>query len=60
MFSRKTKLRLPRIRWSLVSISIGEQVKAEDVTSDDLRKRAQALKMRILQILVKGKSKIYG
>jgi len=44
MFSRKTKWRLPRLRWSLVSISIGEQVKAEDVTADDLRKRVQALK----------------
>ena len=46
MFSRKTKWRLPRLRWSLVHISIGEQVGAEDVTADDLRNRVQQLKSR--------------
>ena len=46
MFSRKTKWRLPRLRWSLVHISIDEQVGAEDVTADDLRNRVQQLKSR--------------
>ncbi len=44
MFSRKTKWRLPRLRWSLVSVSVGEPVMAKDVTADDLRERVAGLK----------------
>ncbi|MBF7072110.1 MFS transporter [Glaciecola sp. MH2013] len=43
MFSRKTKWRLPRLRWSLVSVTIGSQVAAEDVEADDLRKKVLSL-----------------
>jgi 1-acyl-sn-glycerol-3-phosphate acyltransferase len=44
MFSRKKKWRLPRLRWSLVSVSVGEAVMAKDVTADDLRERVIVLK----------------
>jgi 1-acyl-sn-glycerol-3-phosphate acyltransferase len=44
MFSRKTKWRLPRLRWSLVSVSIGEAVAPEDVEADALRAKVVALK----------------
>jgi 1-acyl-sn-glycerol-3-phosphate acyltransferase len=44
MFSRKTKWRLPRLRWSLVSVSVGEPVAAQDVKADDLRDRVTKLK----------------
>jgi 1-acyl-sn-glycerol-3-phosphate acyltransferase len=44
MFSRKTKWRLPRLRWSLVSVSVGEPVAAHDVKADDLRERVTKLK----------------
>lgn len=44
MFSRKTKWRLPRLKWSLVSVSVGEAVAAVDVNADDLRERVIALK----------------
>jgi 1-acyl-sn-glycerol-3-phosphate acyltransferase len=46
MFSRKTKWRLPRLRWSLVSVSVGEPVSAKDVKADDLRERVTKLKER--------------
>lgn len=44
MFSRKTKWRLPRPKWSLVSVTIGEPVAPESVSADDLRDRVLALK----------------
>ncbi|AEP30714.1 MFS transporter [Brumicola nitratireducens] len=44
MFSRKTKWRLPRLKWSLVSVSVGEPVAARDVNADDLRMRVEKLK----------------
>ncbi|WP_076918406.1 MFS transporter [Pseudoalteromonas sp. SK18] len=44
MFSRKTKWRLPRPKWSLVSVAIGESVAPENVSADDLRDRVLALK----------------
>ena len=44
MFSRKTKWRLPRLKWSLVSVSVGEPVAAQDVNADDLRMRVAQLK----------------
>ena len=44
MFSRKTKWRLPRPKWSLVSVTIGEMVAAQKVNADDLRERVIALK----------------
>jgi 1-acyl-sn-glycerol-3-phosphate acyltransferase len=46
MFSRKTKWRLPRLRWSLVSVAVGEAVDAKDVKADDLRERVLALKQQ--------------
>ena len=44
MFSRKTKWRLPRLRWSLVSVSIGEAVAPSNVEADALREKVLALK----------------
>jgi len=44
MFSRKTKWRLPRPKWSLVNVTIGEMVAAQKVNADDLRERVVALK----------------
>ena len=44
MFSRKTKWRLPRPKWSLVSVAIGGPVASENVSADDLRDRVLALK----------------
>jgi hypothetical protein len=46
MFSRKTKWRLPRLKWSLVSVAVGESVAANDVNADDLRMRVAQLKAR--------------
>jgi hypothetical protein len=46
MFSRKTKWRLPRLKWSLVSVSLGEPVAAEKVKADDLREQVIKLKQR--------------
>ena len=44
MFSRRKKWQLPRLKWSLVSISVGESIDASKVSADDLRLRVQALK----------------
>jgi 1-acyl-sn-glycerol-3-phosphate acyltransferase len=44
MFSRKTQWRLPRLRWSLVSVGIGEPVPADKVEANDLREQVLALK----------------
>lgn len=44
MFSRRQKWQLPRLKWSLVSISVGEPIDADNVSADDLRLRVQALK----------------
>jgi 1-acyl-sn-glycerol-3-phosphate acyltransferase len=46
MFSRKTKWRLPRLKWSLVSVSIGETVPSEKVNADDLREKVLSLKQK--------------
>lgn len=39
MFSRKYKLRLPRLRWSLVNVYIDNPVKADDVTADMIQQK---------------------
>ncbi|WP_404339467.1 MFS transporter [Pseudoalteromonas mariniglutinosa] len=44
MFSRKAKWRLPRFKWSLVSVTVGAPVAAADVVADDLREQVLALK----------------
>jgi hypothetical protein len=44
MFSRKTKWQLPRLKWSLVSVSVGEPVAANKVKADNLRERVLDLK----------------
>ena len=43
MFSRKRSFRLPRLKWSLVTVRAGEPVAAEKVNADDLRARVLAL-----------------
>ena len=44
MFSRKAKWRLPRLKWSLVAVTVGEPIAANAVTADELRERVVALK----------------
>ncbi|WP_166110712.1 MFS transporter [Pseudoalteromonas sp. Z9A5] len=44
MFSRKAKWQLPRLKWSLVSVTVGEAIAADKVTADDLREQVLALK----------------
>ncbi|MBB1435329.1 MFS transporter [Pseudoalteromonas sp. SG43-6] len=44
MFSRKAKWRLPRLKWSLVAVTVGEPIAANAVTADELRERVIALK----------------
>jgi 1-acyl-sn-glycerol-3-phosphate acyltransferase len=43
MFSRQKKLRLPRLKLSLVSVNVGEPVAAHDVTADKLRESVLSL-----------------
>jgi len=45
MFSRKTKWQLPRLKWSLVSVSVGEPVTANKAKADNLRQRVLDLKL---------------
>ena len=45
MFSRKTKWQLPRLKWSLVSVSVGEPVAANKAKADNLRERVLDLKL---------------
>lgn len=44
MFSRKAKWQLPRLKWSLVSVSVGEPIDAEQVSANYLHERVSALK----------------
>lgn len=44
MFSRKAKWQLPRLKWSLVSVSVGEAIAADKATADGLREQVLALK----------------
>ena len=46
MFSRKAKWRLPRLKWSLVAVTVGEPIVASQVTADELRERVIALKQQ--------------
>ncbi|MBE0378560.1 1-acyl-sn-glycerol-3-phosphate acyltransferase [Pseudoalteromonas prydzensis] len=43
MFSRKAKWRLPRLKWSLVAVTVDEPIAASQVTADKLRERVVAL-----------------
>lgn len=43
MFSRKYKVRLPRLRWSLVKVRIGEAVPANEVNADDIKCKVKDL-----------------
>ena len=43
LFSRKTNTFLPRLKWSLVRVALGEPVPSERVNADDLRERVLAL-----------------
>ncbi|HEA18249.1 MAG TPA: MFS transporter [Pseudoalteromonas prydzensis] len=43
MFSRKAKWRLPRLKWSLVAVTVDEPIAANAVTADELRERVVAL-----------------
>ncbi|MBQ4833033.1 MFS transporter [Pseudoalteromonas sp. MMG010] len=43
MFSRQKKLRLPRLKLSLVRVNIGTPVKPEQVEANDLKQRVMAL-----------------
>lgn len=44
MFSRKAKWQLPRLKWSLVSVSVGEPIEAEQVSANYLHEQVSALK----------------
>ncbi len=44
MFSRKAKWQLPRLKWSLVSVSVGEPIGAEQVSANYLHEQVSALK----------------
>tara|TARA_B110000046_G_scaffold162131_1_gene176261 strand:+ start:1040 stop:2941 length:1902 start_codon:yes stop_codon:yes gene_type:complete len=44
MFSRKAKWQLPRLKYSLVSVTAGEPIAADNVTADNLREQVLALK----------------
>ncbi|KPZ53058.1 MFS transporter [Pseudoalteromonas sp. P1-25] len=44
MFSRKAKWQLPRLKWSLVSVSVGEPIDAEQVSANYLHEQVSALK----------------
>ncbi|NMM40541.1 MFS transporter [Pseudoalteromonas arctica] len=44
MFSRKAKWRLPRLKWSLVAVTVDEPIAANEVTAEQLRERVIALK----------------
>ncbi|KPZ57381.1 Lysophospholipid transporter LplT [Pseudoalteromonas sp. P1-13-1a] len=46
MFSRKAKWQLPRLKWSLVSVSVGEPIDAEQVSANYLHEQVSALKAR--------------
>ena len=43
MFSRRYKMRLPRLRWSLVKVRIGKPVSADKVNADDIKTKVEAL-----------------
>ena len=43
MFSRRAKWRLPRLKWSLVAVTVGEPIAASQVTADKLREHVVAL-----------------
>ncbi|MCQ8888616.1 MFS transporter [Pseudoalteromonas carrageenovora] len=44
VFSRKAKWQLPRLKYSLVSVTAGEPIAADKVTADNLREQVLALK----------------
>ena len=44
MFSRKAKWQLPRLKWSLVSVSVGKPIEAEQVSANYLHEQVSALK----------------
>ncbi|ASM50386.1 hypothetical protein PESP_a2411 [Pseudoalteromonas espejiana DSM 9414] len=46
MFSRKAKWQLPRLKWSLVSVSVGEPLAPEQVSADELHEQVSNLKAR--------------
>lgn len=43
MFSRRAKWRLPRLKWSLVAVTVSEPIAASQVTADKLREHVVAL-----------------
>ena len=44
MFSRKNKIRFPRLKWSSLNIVVGDLVKPEDVSAKDLENKVKALR----------------
>mgnify|MGYP000218128804 CR=1 FL=1 len=44
MFSRKNKIRLPRLKWSSLNVVVGDLVKPEDVSAKDLENKVKNLR----------------
>ena len=43
MFSRKNKIRFPRLKWSSLNVVVGEMVQPENVSAKDLEHKVKAL-----------------
>ena len=44
MFSRKNKIRFPRLKWSSLNIVVGDLVQPEDVSAKDLENKVKTLR----------------
>ncbi len=44
MFSRKNKIRFPRLKWSSLNVVVGDLVKPEDVSAKDLENKVKNLR----------------